>query len=91
MSPHERPIFGLIMEQSGCSDKPTEPRLAIVRGRSRPFWCSACGHRFRSEASDFGPEGCPECHSLAIEQDTAGQPRDPSYDDSREVTGRGEY
>jgi transposase-like protein len=40
--------------------------------------------------ASFAPEGCPECGSLDIRR--ASQPRrEPSYDDSAEVTGRGEY
>jgi hypothetical protein len=59
--------------------------------RNTKFWCAACGHSFHSDAMTFEPEGCPECASLLIKPDSSGQPSEPSYDDSREVTGRGEY
>lgn len=52
--------------------------------------CSECEHSFHAEQTTFAPEGCPECASQDIRR--AGSPRtEPSYDDSREVTGRGEY
>jgi predicted nucleic acid-binding Zn-ribbon protein len=53
------------------------------------YHCAACAHSFHSDADSFEPEGCPECGCLSI--DPGAPVVEPSYDDSREVTGRGEY
>jgi predicted nucleic acid-binding Zn-ribbon protein len=33
------------------------------------FVCTECGHTFHSDAESFGPEGCPECGGLDIEEE----------------------